>query len=126
MVGPMSCKALNMRPTEFLLACQPFVGSREDIYELQDFCVEQLCIQREKEYLYNALSSYMEMHQGIGFFQETCESPIVYLYYDPNDLSKLDSLDIDLFVETHESFLEKKPYIIWREDETLYIENYET
>jgi len=78
-----------------------FLGENDlDVYELQDRFVRGLLKKLGKTAYLPVLTSYMELYQGIAFLLETGESPIINLLYDPNDLSKLETLSLEEFLTT--------------------------
>ncbi len=81
-----------------------------DIFELQDTFLKQLMKQFNKEEYNDALFSYIEMHQGITYFFEEGTSPVLSLYYNPNELALLDNQKIERFTSKHAPFDEPKEY----------------
>lgn len=90
-------------------------GEERDIYEMQDDFVRKLLKQLGKKNLLPALTSYMELYQGIAFLLETGESPVIDLAYDPNELCDLETQSLEEFVETHKA--QKESLAIVREDD---------
>ncbi|MGD1819300.1 MAG: B12-binding domain-containing radical SAM protein [Pleomorphochaeta sp.] len=83
-----------------------------DIFELQDAFIKDSLPRHGALYLEKALLSYIEMHQGLAYYLEVGESPILSLYYTPNKLSYLDNQNIKNFVKTNKPFKKPKNYYI--------------
>ncbi|MGD1816423.1 MAG: B12-binding domain-containing radical SAM protein [Pleomorphochaeta sp.] len=83
-----------------------------DIFELQDAFIRDSLPKHGVLYLEKALLSYIEMHQGLAYYLEVGESPILSLYYAPNKLSDLDDNNIKDFVKTNKPFKKPKNYYI--------------
>ena len=83
-----------------------------DIFELQDAFIRDSLPKHGALYLEKALLSYIEMHQGLAYYLEVGESPILSLYYTPNKLSDLDDNNIKDFVKTNKPFKKPKNYYI--------------
>jgi radical SAM superfamily enzyme YgiQ (UPF0313 family) len=81
--------------SSFLARCQ----REPDVYEAQDMFVRSILKQQNKTALLPALTSYMELYQGIAYLLETGESPVVELQYDPNDLAHLECMPLDRFAK---------------------------
>lgn len=73
----------------------------EDIWILQDDFITNLFISSGKRKLLDAMKSYMELHQGICFVTDTCETAEIDLHYSLEDLSNLDKLSLEEFVTTY-------------------------
>lgn len=73
----------------------------EDIWILQDDFVQSLFEKTGNAKLIPAMKSFMELHQGICYVTDTCESVTLELAYRPEDLSNLDSISLSEFVKTH-------------------------
>jgi radical SAM superfamily enzyme YgiQ (UPF0313 family) len=83
-----------------------------DIFELQDAFIKDSLPRHGALYLEKALLSYIEMHQGLAYYLEVGESPILSLNYTPNKLSYLDNQNIKNFVKTNKPFKKPKNYYI--------------
>ncbi len=83
-----------------------------DIFELQDAFIKDSLPRHGALYLEKALLSYIEMHQGLAYYLEVGESPILSLYYTPNKLSYLDNQNIKNFVKTNKPSKKPKNYYI--------------
>lgn len=83
-----------------------------DIFELQDSFIKNLIRKYRKEEFKKPLLSYIEMHQGISYFHETGDTPLMNLSYSPNDLSLLDRQNIEKFYSKHKPFKKDKSYVI--------------
>ncbi len=83
-----------------------------DIFELQDAFIRDSLPRHGALYLEKALLSYIEMHQGLAYYLEVGESPILSLNYTPNKLSYLDNQNIKDFVKTNKPFKKPKNYYI--------------
>lgn len=102
-----ACDGLDITPSNLLTVfgswldfqrksgCNP---DEADIYMLQEEFLRVVYRKTGKQDLYPALRSYMELHQGICFLHDTCESPIVHLDYNPDDLAALDTMSLEKFV----------------------------
>lgn len=73
----------------------------EDIWILQDDFITDLFVSSGKRKLLDAMKSYMELHQGICFVTDTCETAEIDLHYSLEDLSNLDKLSLEEFVTTY-------------------------
>ena len=76
-------------------------AEEEDIWILQDDFIADLFISSGKRKLLDAMKSYMELHQGICFVTDTCETAEIDLHYSLEDLSNLDKLNLEEFVTTY-------------------------
>lgn len=76
-------------------------SDEEDIWILQDEFIEEVFVRNGKEELLDAMKSFMELHQGISFVTDTCESAVVNLAYSLDDLSALDEMPLSEFVEKY-------------------------
>ncbi len=72
----------------------------EDIWMLQDDFVQSLFEKTGNTKLTSAMKSFMELHQGICYATDTCEPVTLELSYRPEDLSKLDKMNLKEFVKT--------------------------
>ena len=93
----------------------------EEIYELQDQFVRQVLKRTGKRAYSKLLTSYMELYQGIAYLLETGDTPVVELFWDPNELSQLEELDPDQFLKRYPSRL-RRLAICQEEDGSLFFE----
>ena len=91
----------------------------EDIWILQDDFVQSLFEKTGNAKLIPAMKSFMELHQGICYVTDTCESVTLDLSYRPDDLSSLDSISLSEFVKTHKMH-HCTPTIVMEEDEIRF------
>ena len=76
-------------------------AEEEDIWILQDDFITDIFVPSRKRKLLDAMKSYMELHQGICFVTDTCETAEIDLHYSLEDLSNLDRLSLEEFVTTY-------------------------
>ncbi len=76
-------------------------AEEEDIWILQDDFITDIFVSSGKRKLLDAMKSYMELHQGICFVTDTCETAEIDLHYSLEDLSNLDKLSLEEFVTTY-------------------------
>jgi len=98
------------------------VDWEDDPYEVQDRFFTDMYQKHHREDLLPAILGFIELHQGISFFQETNESPVIELYYDPNDLAALDSISLEEFIGTFERFSEKQAFYLYQAGPTIMME----
>ena len=91
----------------------------EDIWILQDEFVQSLFEKTKNSKLLPAMKSFMELHQGLCYVTDTCESATLELSYRPEDLAKLDNMSLSEFVRTHKAH-HCTPTLVW-EDEGVRI-----
>jgi radical SAM superfamily enzyme YgiQ (UPF0313 family) len=100
---PLLEEAGGMKAHQLMLDFATFLTTQHpeetDVYELQDRFVKKVLKRQGKTSFLPALTSYMELYQGIAFLLETGESPIVQLQYDPNDLTKLEQMPLSQFTK---------------------------
>jgi len=104
-----ACRGAQLSPCAFLRLFSDYAKTKNlsdetDIYDIQDQFVRALFGKLGKKALLPALLSYMELHQGIAYLQETDEIPVVHLSYDPQELAALDTESIDSFIKHHKAF----------------------
>ena len=87
----------------------------EDIWILQDDFIQSLFEKTGNAKLIPAMKSFMELHQGICYVTDTCESVTLDLAYKPEDLAKLDTISLSEFVKTHKIH-HCSPTIVMEED----------
>lgn len=122
-----ACEGIEVRPSDLLRAFADYLDSHpeeqeEDIFGVQDRFIRELYGERDNQELLDALLSYMELHQGIAYLQQSGESAVAYLSYDANELAELDGEDLSVFIATHQKFAETRPYLIFTEDGVLFVE----
>lgn len=102
-----ACDGLGIAPSNLLSLFSGWIDFQRkkgldpdtaDIYMLQEEFLSAVYRKTGNEELYPALRSYMELHQGICFLHDTCESPIIHLDYTPDDLAALDTMPLRKFV----------------------------
>lgn len=122
-----ACEGVEMSASEFLYSFHSFMqqhdpNGKADIFELQDRFVRAIYHTRAKDALLPAMLSYMELHQGLSFLQETGESPVVELYFAPESLVELDTSSLDTFIRRNPSFKQPRPFAIYEDDGEYYFE----
>jgi hypothetical protein len=116
-----ACTGVAMTASQFLyafhdfLTCNDITGELE-IFTLQDTFVRDLYGKCGKEKLLPALLSYMELHQGLSFYQDTGESPVMELSYSPQDLALLDSTSLEKFTRKNIQFKGPRHFAVYEED----------
>jgi radical SAM superfamily enzyme YgiQ (UPF0313 family) len=116
---------LNMRASEFLTLFASFmhkeqISSQDDTYEVQDMFISYIYKKKNLEHMLTILLSYIEMHQGISYLQETGENPVVRLFYEPDDLAKLDNHSIEWFYDTYKNIEMEREYYIYASDNQIF------
>ena len=116
---------LKMRASEFLSLFANFIQkehitSEDDTYEVQDMFISYIYKKKNLEHVLTILLSYIEMHQGISYLQETGENPVVRLFYEPDDLAKLDNHGIEWFYDKYKSIEMEKEYYIYASDNKIF------
>ncbi len=122
-----ACGGVGLGAVEFLYAFHGFLRRHDpsgeaEIFELQDRFVRELYQAQAKEALLPALLSYMELHQGLSFLQETGESPVVELYFVPESLVELDTSTLDRFMHRHAAFKQPHSFAIYEDEGEYYFE----
>ncbi len=122
-----ACEGVEMSASEFLYAFHHFLRQHDptgeaDIFELQDRFVREIYHTRAKDALLPAMLSYMELHQGLSFLQETGESPVVELYFAPESLVELDTASLAEFMRRRPTFKQPRPFAIYEDDGEYYFE----
>jgi tRNA A37 methylthiotransferase MiaB len=107
---------------DFLVQKQNLDIEKMDIYELQEQFVKALLLKLNKGNYLPALLSFMELHQGISFLQETGNNPIITVSYELDDLALLDTQPIDKFVKTHPRQIKQTYGIFYEEDGSISFE----
>jgi radical SAM superfamily enzyme YgiQ (UPF0313 family) len=104
------CEAAGLRPSAVLKLFVSYCDALErhsvdpeqtDIFELQERFVRALLKKLGKSEYLEALRSFMELHQGIAFLQETGENPVIEISYELDELALLDTQSIQAFVRKH-------------------------
>ncbi len=122
-------ETLQMKASQFFLLFDQFmenekISDEDDTYRIQDMFITYMFKKEKKEHLLPVILSYIEMHQGISYYQETLETPVVTLWYDPEDLA---------FLDTHsalELYQKKRPntassdYLLYGENGRLFFERF--
>lgn len=88
-----------------------------DIYILQEEFLKTIYRKTGKQNLYPALRSYMELHQGICFLHDTCESPVIHLDYSPDDLAALDTMPLSKFVSKKKRLANGLDLALYQDDD---------
>jgi radical SAM superfamily enzyme YgiQ (UPF0313 family) len=99
---------ISLRPSSILLSFSSFLdaylqkhGGRADdldIYVLQETFVRSLMKKLGFKRYEAAMLSFIELHQGIAFFHECGESPVLQLSYSLDALSDFEHLSGDAFL----------------------------
>ena len=116
-----ACTGIAMTASQLLYAFHDFLTRNDptgelEIFSLQDTFVRELYGAHDKEKLLPALLSYMELHQGLSFYQDTGESPVMELSYTPQDLALLDSTSLEKFIKKNNQFKKPRPFAVYEED----------
>lgn len=122
----VACSALEKRPVEIFDSFGAYVKQypqieNEDIFSVQDRFIRHQFTNEGKSHLLPAMLSYMELHQGISYLQDTGESPVVTLSYTPDELTRIDTVSIQDFVRNHTAS-NPQTHVIYIEEGTLYVE----
>lgn len=122
-----ACNALSCTPSTLLSLFADFtehysVDDQEDIYSLQDRFIRHQFTAASRTHLLPAMLSYMELHQGISYLQDTGENPEVSLFYPPDALAQLDTLPVQAFVTKYEAFDEPVTHLVFFQDDMLFVE----
>lgn len=121
-----ACDGLGITPSNLLLLFNDWLDFQRkkgldpdeaDIYLLQEQFLNAVYRKTGKSDLYPALRSYMELHQGICFLHDTCESPILHLDYSPDDLAALDTMPLSRFVAKHKRIVGGLSLAIYQDDD---------
>ena len=125
-----ACDALSCTPSTLLSLFDDYVeqypaDDQQDIFSLQDRFIRHQFTRADRSHLLPAMLSYMELHQGISYLQDTGENPEVSLYYPPDALARLDTLPVESFVDEYESFEEPITHLVFFQDDTLFVEAFD-
>ncbi len=96
------------------------ITSDDDTYEVQDMFISYIYKKKNLEHMLTILLSYIEMHQGISYLQETGENPVVRLFYEPDDLAMLDNHGIEWFYDKYKNIEMEKEYYIYASDNKIF------
>jgi hypothetical protein len=92
-----------------------------DIFELQDEFIRQLIEEKNVISLSKAILSYIELNQGLSYYLDVAQSPILSLWYEPNQLSQLEDISINEFVNLNKAFEHQKDFYIIGDPENIDI-----
>ncbi len=120
-------ETLEIRPSLFFEQFDAFMerehlSDEDETYELQDLFISYIFKREQKEKYLPVILSYIEMHQGISFYQETGENPVVSLYYEPNELIYLDTHSVEQLYERKKPMNEASDYLLFGEDGKIFFE----
>ena len=118
-------ESLDLRASQFFAEFDDFMRRENidddfDTYEIQDMFITYIYREYQKEYLLPPLLSYIEMHQGISYFQETGDNPVVSLYYDPQELIYLDTHSVEQLYRHKEPMEEKVDYLLLGDESNIF------
>lgn len=116
---------LGLRAWEFFFLFGNFmldedITADDDTYEVQDMFITHIYKEKGVEHLLPILLSYIEMHQGISYLQETGDNPVVRLFYEPDDLSQLDTHSIEWFRNKMGNKEMEREYYIYSSDDMIF------
>jgi len=122
-----ACNALECRPSTLFSRFADYteehdIDDQGDIYTIQDQFIRHQFTVEDKAHLLPAMLSFLELHQGISFLQDTGENPHVYLHYPPDSLALLDTVPVASFVAEHEAFDEPVEHLVFYQDDILFVE----
>ena len=125
-----ACDALSCTPSTLISLFADYIeqypaDNQQDIFSLQDRFIRHQFTRADRSHLLPAMLSYMELHQGISYLQDTGENPEVSLYYPPDALARLDTLPVESFVDEYESFEEPITPLVFFQDDTLFVEAFD-
>ncbi|MGD1821687.1 MAG: B12-binding domain-containing radical SAM protein [Pleomorphochaeta sp.] len=114
------CDAFNITPSTLFESFYDYLNlnsnieeiDSEDIFMLQDEFIKYMINENNVHHLKKALLSYIEMHQGLSYYLDVYQSPILSLSYFPNQLSELDNIHINEFILKHEPLNNNKEFYI--------------
>ncbi|MDC7242676.1 MAG: radical SAM protein, partial [Sphaerochaetaceae bacterium] len=123
------CDAFNMPPSSLFIEFNEFLDSNYesnfvddvDIFELQDDFIRKMIEEKNVISLSKAILSYIELNQGLSYYLDVAQSPILSLWYEPNQLSQLEDISINVFVNLNEAFKQPKDYYIIGDPENIDI-----
>lgn len=123
------CDTFDLSPSSLFLKFNDFLDenysenevNQTDIFELQDIFIHQLVDEFSSSKYSKALLSYIELNQGLSYYLDYATSPILSLYYEPNQLSLLEQMSIRDFVEINQPFNDKKDFFIIGEPQNIDI-----
>lgn len=116
---------LKMKPSQFFYQFAIFmqdehIGPEDDTYEVQDMFISYIYRKKHLEHMLPILLSYIEMHQGISYLQETGDNPVVKLYYEPDELAQLDTLSIEWFNNKYKNNEMEREYYIYASGNQIF------
>ncbi len=118
---------LNLKPSQFFILFSSFIKKEkitndDDTYEVQDMFINYIYRKEGLTHLLPILLSYIEMHQGISYLQETGESPVVRLSYDPDTLALLDNHSVNWFYGEFKNNAKEKDYYIYASENQIFFD----
>ncbi|AEV30460.1 Fe-S oxidoreductase [Sphaerochaeta pleomorpha str. Grapes] len=126
------CEATDLKSSEILLLFNTYCDflvrkqnqdiQKMDIYELQEQFVKALLNKLNRNSYLPALLSFMELHQGISFLQETGNNPVITVSYELDELALLDTQPIGKFVKNHPRQKRQTYGIFYEEDGSISFE----
>lgn len=116
---------LGMKASEFFSLFGYFmldeeITAEDDTYEVQDMFISYIYREKHLEHLLPILLSYIEMHQGISYLQETHDNPVVRLFYEPDDLAQLDTHSIEWFSKNKRNKKKEREYYIYASGDQIF------
>ena len=118
-----ACSGLDRKPSEVLKAFTEWNHDETlSVFDLQDAFISYLYTVRKLEAYLPALRSFMELHQGIAYMQNTGDPCIVELHYDPDTLALLDTWPLARFCDRHKSFDSPAYYQLYQAEDGMRFE----
>jgi radical SAM superfamily enzyme YgiQ (UPF0313 family) len=123
------CDAFSMTPSTLFIKFNEFLDCNYesdfvddvDIFELQDAFIRQMIEEKNVISLSKAILSYIELNQGLSYYLDVAQSPILSLWYEPNQLSQLEDISINEFVNLNKAFDHQKDFYIIGDPENIDI-----
>ncbi|NCB02152.1 MAG: radical SAM protein [Spirochaetia bacterium] len=96
------------------------ISSDDDTYEVQDMFINRIYKEYRLSHLLPIVLSYIEMHQGISYLQETGENPVVALSYEPEALALLDNHSVTWFYDRYKDKGKEKEYYLYASNGQIF------
>ncbi len=114
------CDAFNLTPSALFIKFNDYLDNNYDakdvdeidIFELQDSFIRQMIEENDVNLFSKAILSYIELNQGLSYYLDVAQSPILSLWYEPNQLSQLEDICINDFVKNNKAFKQPKDFYI--------------
>jgi len=116
---------LRMKASQFFSQFATFmqdenISNEDDTYEVQDMFISYIYRKKHLVHMLPILLSYIEMHQGISYLQETGDNPVVRLFYEPDELAQLDTLSIEWFNNKYKNNEMEREYYIYASGNQIF------